>query len=130
MKKVSKLLSVILIIMLVITMATPIVMADGDGDGDGEIVTPSSIDGKSSNVNVNGVTTLGNDIVRVITTIGTVVSVVILVVLGIKYMMGSAEEKAEYKKTLMPYVIGAGLVFAASMIATVVYNIASGIKIT
>ena len=130
MKKVSKLLSVILIIMLVITMATPIVMADGDGDGDGEIVTPSSIDGKSSNVNVNGVTTLGNDIVRVITTIGTVVSVVILVVLGIKYMMGSAEEKAEYKKTLMPYVIGAGLVFAASMIATVVYNIASGINIT
>lgn len=126
MKKVSKLLSVILIIMLLITMTTPIVMADGDDTA----IKPSSIDGKTSTVDVNGVTTLGNDIVRVITTIGTVVSVVILVVLGIKYMMGSAEEKAEYKKTLMPYAIGAGLVFAASMVATVVYNAATGINIT
>ena len=37
-------------------------------------------------------------------------------------MMGSAEEKAEYKKTLVPYVIGAGLVFAASTIAGVIYT--------
>lgn len=128
MKKVSKLLSVILIIMLVITMATPIVMADGDGDGDGEIVTPSSIDGKSSNVNVNGVTTLGNDIVRVITTIGTVVSVVILVVLGIKYMMGSAEEKADYKKSMIPYIVGAILIFASSTIVGVVYDMANALN--
>lgn len=45
-------------------------------------------------------------------------------------MMGSAEEKAEYKKTLMPYVIGAALVFAASAIATVVYNFATGVQIS
>ena len=42
-------------------------------------------------------------------------------------MMGSAEEKAEYKKTLLPYVIGAALVFAASTIATVVYNFTANI---
>ena len=45
-----------------------------------------------------------------------------LVVIGIKYMMGSAEEKAEYKKTLMPYIIGAALVFAASAIAGIIYG--------
>lgn len=66
----------------------------------------------------------GNDIVRVITTIGVIISVIMLIILGIKYMMGSVEEKAEYKKTLLPYTIGAGLVFAASVIAQIVYNLA------
>ena len=41
-------------------------------------------------------------------------------------MMGSAEEKAEYKKTMIPYLVGAILVFAASTIANFVYNFVSG----
>lgn len=66
----------------------------------------------------------GNQIITVISAIGMVVSVVVLIFLGIKYMLGSVEEKAEYKKTLFPYLIGAGLVFAGSTIAQIVYNIA------
>lgn len=66
----------------------------------------------------------GNNTVKVISTIGVVVSVIMLIILGIKYMMGSTEEKAEYKKTLLPYVIGAGLVFAASSIAQIIYDLA------
>ena len=42
-------------------------------------------------------------------------------------MMGSAEEKAEYKKTLLPYVIGAVLVFAAAAIASMIYGVANNI---
>ena len=87
----------------------------------GTTVTPEDMTGNSS-VNVAGMTNIGNSIVKILSTGGIVVSVIILIVIGIKYMLGSAEEKAEYKKTLMPYVIGAGLVFAASSIATVVYN--------
>lgn len=67
---------------------------------------------------------VGNDIVKILSTIGVIVSVVVLIILGIKYMMGSVEEKAEYKKTLLPYIIGAALVFAASSIAQIVYSIA------
>lgn len=40
-------------------------------------------------------------------------------------MMGSAEEKAEYKKTLMPYFIGAVLIFAASAFAQAIYSFVS-----
>ena len=87
------------------------------------------MDGKGT-ADVGGIQNIGNEIIRILTTAGVVISVVILIVLGIKYMMGSAEEKAEYKKTLMPYVIGAGLVFAASAVATVVYNFASNVTIT
>ena len=60
--------------------------------------------------------------------IGSIVSVLVLVILGIKYMMGSAEEKAEYKKTLVPYIIGAGLVFAASTIAGAIYGFMNSVN--
>ena len=58
---------------------------------------------------------------------GSVISVVVLIVLGIKYMLGSAEEKAQYKKSLQPYVIGSILVFAASVIAGIVFKIITNI---
>ena len=42
-------------------------------------------------------------------------------------MMGSAEEKAEYKKTMLPYLIGAVIVFAASILVKWVYDLAKGL---
>lgn len=67
---------------------------------------------------------LGNKLITVCSVIGSVLSVVFLIVIGLKYMTGSIEEKAEYKKNLMPYVIGCILVFAASTIAGIIYSIA------
>lgn len=64
-----------------------------------------------------------NPIVGVISLIGMITSVLVLVILGIKYMIGSVEEKAEYKKSLMPYMIGCIFVFMATVIATVIYDI-------
>lgn len=66
---------------------------------------------------------IGNKIITAISTIGAVVSVIVLVVIGIRYMFGSVEEKAEYKKSLMPYTIGALFVFAASTIAGIIYSV-------
>ena len=45
-------------------------------------------------------------------------------------MMGSAQEKAEYKKTMIPYLVGALLIFGASAITMVVVNVASGLTNT
>ena len=42
-------------------------------------------------------------------------------------MMGSASEKAEYKKTMIPYVVGAVILFGASAIAGAVVDLAGGI---
>ena len=71
---------------------------------------------------------IGSMIFTTITNIGVVLAVVIIAILGVKYMMGSAEERAEYKKTMMPYIIGAVLVFGASTIGRMVYNLAKNIK--
>ena len=59
-------------------------------------------------------------IIGYITGIGMAVSVITLVVLGIKYMVGSVEERATYKESMLPYLIGAFLVFAISTIVSVI----------
>lgn len=74
------------------------------------------------------VTDISNQVIGIITTIGVVVAVVVLLVLGIKYMMGSASEKAEYKKTMIPYLIGAVLIFGASAITKVVVALGAGLN--
>ena len=64
-----------------------------------------------------------NTILGYIRDIGIVLSVVILIIIGIKYMLGSTEEKANYKETLLPYIIGAFLVFTGSLIPQLIYDI-------
>ena len=91
---------------------------------------PSQLVGQISAANTNAtteVTRIGSQVVGVITTIGVVVAVVVLLVLGIKYMMGSASEKAEYKKTMIPYLVGAILIFGASAITKVVISLGTSI---
>lgn len=65
---------------------------------------------------------LGGGILHILAIIGSGLSIIFLIALGIKYMLGSVEEKAEYKKTMMPYFIGALMVFGASSIAEVFYS--------
>ncbi len=90
-------------------------------------VDPSNITGTTDNTNTDSIVNLGNKAVTIISAIGSVVAVIVLIVLGLKYMMGSTEEKAEYKKTLMPYVIGAVFIFAASVIAGAIYGFANNL---
>ena len=67
---------------------------------------------------------MAEKILGVIQIIGIVVSVMMLIVIGIKYMLGSVEEKAEYKETLKPYLIGAFLVFSVTTIPQIIYKLA------
>jgi len=110
MKKMVKILPILMIIMMIFSIASP-VLATGGKDIAGVSIDPSKEAGTK-------VGTVGNSILGIIQVIGTVIAVGVLMVLGIKYMMGSAEEKAEYKKTMIPYLIGALLLFAAVNLAS------------
>lgn len=57
----------------------------------------------------SAITNKGALIVEVIQAIGIIVIVVWLMLIGIKYMTGSIEEKAEYKKTIIYYLIGVAI---------------------
>lgn len=119
-KKTMKILTTIATILLIISMGTSVVCAaDGGKNIGGVTINPN----KNNTTDIAGV---GNKIMGILQVIGILTAVIILMVLGIKYMMGSAEEKAEYKKTMIPYLIGAILIFAATTIANAVYNFVSG----
>ncbi len=122
MKKTSKIIVFILIAMMIVSIGTTTVFAEAIKGG----TDPSTLKGQAV-TGTSNITKLGNQLITIISTVGSVAAVIVLIVLGLKYMMGSAEEKAEYKKTLMPYVIGAALVFAASTIAGVLYSFLSNV---
>ena len=65
---------------------------------------------------------IGNTALGLIQTIGTFVAVGILMILGIKYMLGSAEERSGYKKSMAPYIVGAILLFGAVNLTAMIAN--------
>ena len=66
-------------------------------------------------------------IVGLIRLVGTIVSVGALMAIGIKYMVSSVQEKAEYKKTFILYTIGALLLFTATLLPQIIYDISKQI---
>ena len=66
-----------------------------------------------------------NNFISVIQVVGSIASVVALIIIGIRYMYSSVEEKAEYKKTMLGYIIGCALVFSIVNILGVVYDVAT-----
>ena len=94
----------------------------------GDILSPD--DWEPSDSVVSGDDTIFTNKVNIVLTairnIGIVVSVAAIMVIGIKFMLGSVEEKAEYKKVLPGYLIGTFLVFAVSVLPDLIYKIMQG----
>lgn len=78
--------------------------------------------GNPDDGDINAVSEEANKILNAVSIIGVIASVITLTILGIKYMVGSIEEKAEYKKSMLPYLIGAMLLFATSSIVSLISN--------
>ena len=114
-KKIVKIITCLCLVTMVLSFATSALA-----------LTPGEIKGDTSVKGTQEIQNVGQSIVGILQTVGIVLSVIVLIVLGIKYMMGSAEEKAEYKKTMIPYLVGALLIFGASAIAKVVVSVTAG----
>jgi len=64
-----------------------------------------------------------NIIVKAIRNIGIVVAVISLMVIGLREMFLSAEEKSKYKESLPGYLLGVVMVVAVTMLPTLIYSI-------
>ena len=67
-------------------------------------------------------------IINAIGVIGTIVSVIALIIIGMKYLTGSVSEKAEYKKTMIPYLIGVFIFFAITQLLTILLKYVNGLN--
>lgn len=116
MNKTMKIIFALMIVAMLISFTTTIFATSIDG----VTVDPDMSAGQDF-------TTTGNKILGVIRVVGIFAAVAILMVVGVKYMMGSAEEKAEYKKVMIPYIIGAVLLFGASAFAGKLVELANSL---
>lgn len=126
MKRTAKIVGIMMIAIALLVSFTTISNATSSSGGVDASNIAGQLTGTPSGAQ-SDLTDIGNKLIGIITTVGVVVAVIVLLVLGIKYMMGSASEKAEYKKTMIPYLVGAILIFGASAITKVIVGLAQGV---
>ena len=125
MKKIMiNILSIILILFLLINICptkTQAVNLDGIMSGADNFIEK----GKNGTTTIDE-TQLQNTsdlIYNILLGVSMVIAVIVGIILGIKYMMTSTEEKAEVKETLVPYVVSCVIMFGAFTIWKIVINI-------
>ena len=116
MKKTVRIISTILLTIMLVTSIAGVVFAAPDIDK-----TIGDIDGAKAG-DTTKVTTIGGKIINIVQVVGIVVAIAVVLIIGIKYMTGSVEQKAEYKKVMIPYIIGAVLLVAGTSIVKVIFN--------
>lgn len=87
----------------------------------------SDMDYRNENIETNKITKGINIIFNLIRYAGTGISVIMLLVLAIKYMITSVEEKAEIKKQAIPIVVGSAFLFAGSNLIGIVGGLIDGL---
>lgn len=113
-------LTIIMIMILCIIICSPKILAVS--------VTPDQITGGNfaNDIDLDFV----DDITNLLRTVGIFLAVGVMMVLGIKYITGSLEEKATYKKTMVPYLIGCFFIFSASAVAPQIIDLFKDAKDT
>lgn len=115
MKKSLKIVSIMMMAIMMIMVATP-VFATVDSDsviGSVSATTPTD---------TGNVLKLVNSVLGFLQWAAIIGGVLIITILGIKYMMGSLEEKADYKKSMIPLVVGIIVVMGATTIANILFK--------
>lgn len=136
--------------MLYMLLTTELDLNGFDKEKPGEIQQPTN--NGETNVNKNQTTTnedllddlddfkpnqLGDEgafhskvekILGVLNIVGTIVSVITIMLIGFKYILGSVEDKASYKKVMLPWIIGAVLVFTVTTIPNILFNIGTSLS--
>ncbi len=90
-----------------------------------ESINPSDYDpskGGLSSSDKNAIKKKTGIILGWLRNISAIVSVIAIMVVGLKYILGSVEEKAKYKETLIPIVIGAIMAVSGTTIVSFIYG--------
>ena len=120
MQKISKTIFIIIIAFLLVNIFNYTVHAMEIIDPGG--YEPSSETAEMSESEIQPFKNKVGYILGAIRNISTVVAVITLMVIGFRYIVGSVEEKAKYKETMYPYIIGAVLAVAGTSIVSYIYN--------
>ena len=112
-----KLLSILIMVAMFTASISTVCFAGTEIKPDGITITyPDS---------TNELSNKAGKILGTIRNISAILAAVLVAVLGVKFMLGSTEEKAEYKKSFMPLIIGIVVVLSATTIAKFIWDMAA-----
>ncbi len=94
---------------------------------DAEIISAAEGIYHGGSATVNDMKSIASKVLGVVQVVGYAVALIILSISGIKYMFAATAEKAKIKEQLVPYAIGAIILFGASVIIGIVSNFAQTI---
>lgn len=95
---------------------------DAISDADSFIET-----GDNDKLKISSLQVFSRNIYNILLTIGIAVAVLTGAIIGIKYMLGSVEEKADIKGLLIPYIAGCVIIFGSFAIWKLVVTLLQGI---
>ena len=116
MKKVTKILTVVLLVAMIVMWASNVFAAPND-------IIAQIENGANTNVDTSSIANMAGKIIAYLRNAAVIIGVVIIIILGIKYMTGSVEEKAGYQKSFVPLVVGIIVVVAATSIASFLFGL-------
>lgn len=119
MNKTIKIVSALLIAVLLITTMSQVSFATYT-----EIIGEVNEKGQGKAEGMGDLTGRVGNVVKALRNISALIAVLVITILGIKYMIGSTEERAEYKKSFIPLIVGIVVVVAAASIATALFSVA------
>lgn len=84
--------------------------------------------GDDNNINDDALQSTSAFLFRILVSIGIVIVFIVGTIIGIKFMIASAEDKAKVKEALVPFIIGTAVIFGAFTIWSLVINIGQSIS--
>ena len=111
-----------IIIIIFVVFAMTIIMANISNADDSGIDTYKYKDIYKSDGDTDIIIDKSGSILGIVQTIGIGIAVIMLSIMGVKYMIASVEEKAKLKEQLIPYVIGSILLFGGSGLLGIIIN--------
>ncbi len=121
MNKTLKIAMTIAMIMAIVFTFSNIVFADSTA----ESVIGGIKPGLNKAGNYSGLQNMASRVISLIQVASIILAVILIAVFGFKFIMGSANEKADYQKSFIPLIVGLVVVFAATSIAQVIMTVAN-----
>ena len=116
--KINKIIMVLILIIMVVLSLYTVSFAELD-----PTTSMKDMQDASSAEKAEGTTEVGkviNTIIGFIQVAGTGISLIMVSILGIKYLLAAPNDKADAKKQIMPMLIGAILLFGAANIMQII----------
>lgn len=117
MKKSLKIFSIVLMALVMVFTAVNFSYADS------AVEVIQGINANDDNIDIKGMQGIAGKVLGLLQVISAILAVILIAYLGLKMILGSANEKADVQKQFIPLILGTVIVFAATSIAKLLLGI-------